>query len=87
MSSARVTVQQQTTKVFKSGNSQAVRLPRDFRVECEEVLIRKQGKNIIISPLPTSWKGFMEDTPPLSDDFSIDAPDLPNDMPRAVLKD
>lgn len=80
-------MQQQTTKVFKSGNSQAVRLPRDFRIECEEVLIRKQGINIIISPLPTSWKGFMEDIPPLSDDFSVEGAELPNDLPRAVLKD
>ena len=80
-------MEQQTTKVFKSGNSQAVRLPRDFRVECEEVLIRKQGKNIIISPLPASWNGFMEDTPPLSDDFSTEGAELPNDMPRTALKD
>lgn len=80
-------MQQQTTKVFKSGNSQAVRLPRDFRVECEEVLIRKQGRNIIISPLPSSWKGFMEDMPPLSDDFSVEGAELPNDVPRASLKD
>ena len=80
-------MQQRITKVFKSDNSQAVRLPRDFRVECEEVLIRKQGRNIIISPLPTSWKGFMDDTPPLSDDFSAEGAELPNDLPRAALTD
>lgn len=77
-------MQQRRTKVFKSGNSQAVKLPCDFRVECGEVLIRKQGRNIIISPLSASWKGFMEDTPPLSDDFSVEGAELPNDLPRAV---
>ena len=82
-----VSMRQQTTKVFKSGNSQAVRLPRNFRVECEEVLIRKQGKNIILSPLPASWAGFMEKIPPLSDDFSIEGAELPNDLPRIALKD
>ena len=80
-------MQEQITKVFKSGNSQAVRLPRDFRLDSDKVLIRKEGKNIVISPLPTSWKGFMDDTPPLSDDFSTEGAQLPNDMPRTVLKD
>ena len=63
---------QQTTKVFKSSNSKAVRLLRDFRVECEESLIGKQERNIITSPFPPSWDGFMEDTLPLSDDFSVE---------------
>ena len=64
-----------------------MRLPRDFRLDSDEVLIRKEGKNIIISPLPTSWRGFMDDTYPLSDDFSTEGAQLPNDMPRTVLKD
>ena len=29
----------------------------------------------------------MEDIPPLSDDFSVEGAELPNDLPRAVLKD
>ena len=67
---------QQITKVFKSGNSQAARLPRDFRVDSDKVLIRKEGRNIIISLSPTSWKGFMDDMPPLPEDFSIDGTQL-----------
>ena len=78
---------QQTTKVFKSGNSQAVRLPRNFRMDSDVVLIRKEGKNIIISPTPASWKGFMDDTSPLSEDFSIEGVQLPDDIPRASIKD
>ncbi|MCY3751449.1 MAG: AbrB/MazE/SpoVT family DNA-binding domain-containing protein [Gammaproteobacteria bacterium] len=80
-------MKQRITKVFKSGNSQAVKLPCDFQVECAEVLIRKQGANIIISPLPTSWKGFMEDISPLSNDFSVEGAELPNDLPRAALQE
>jgi len=77
---------QQITKVFKSGNSQAVRLPRDFRMESNKVLIKKEGKNIIISPIPTSWDGFMDNCT-LSDDFSIVGNRLPDDVPRTSLKD
>ena len=40
-----------------------------------------------ISPLPSSGKGFMEDIPPLSDDFSVEGAELPSDLPRAELKD
>ena len=40
---------EQITKVFKSGNSQAVRLPRDFRLDSDEVLIRKEGRIQVIS--------------------------------------
>lgn len=78
---------QRITKVFKSGNSQAVRLPRDFRLNSDKVLIKKEGKNIIISPVPTSWDGFMDNCLPLSEDFSIKGTTLPDDTPRASLKD
>jgi antitoxin VapB len=42
-----------TAKVFQSGNSQAVRLPKDFRFPAgvEEVSIRRQGDRIILEPL------------------------------------
>lgn len=78
---------QRSTRVFKSGNSQAVRLPRDFRVDSDVVLISKEGKNIVISPMPVSWEGFMDDTSPLSEDFSIEGVQLPNDVSRALIKD
>jgi len=44
-----------TAKVFWSGRSQAVRLPKDFRVDAKEVRIRKQGHRIILEPIPDSW--------------------------------
>jgi len=37
-----------TAKVFKSGNSQAVRLPKDFRLKCRTVQIVKNGSNITL---------------------------------------
>lgn len=55
-----------TAKVFRSGNSQAVRLPKDLRFppETREVSIRREGRQIILEPLerqewPDSfWKAF-----------------------------
>ena len=37
-----------TAKVFMSGNSQAVRLPRDFRVNSDEVEIFRRGDEIVL---------------------------------------
>ncbi|MGA9811883.1 MAG: type II toxin-antitoxin system VapB family antitoxin [Terriglobales bacterium] len=37
-----------TAKVFRSGNSQAVRLPKQFRVKSKEVEIFRRGKEIVL---------------------------------------
>lgn len=39
-----------TAKIFRSGNSQAVRLPKEFRVPEDEVFIKKAGDNIVLIP-------------------------------------
>jgi antitoxin VapB len=38
-------------KIFKNGDSQAVRLPKEYRFHGKEVYIRKDGNNIILSPV------------------------------------
>ncbi|MCP4750142.1 MAG: AbrB/MazE/SpoVT family DNA-binding domain-containing protein [Proteobacteria bacterium] len=38
-------------KLFKNGRSQAVRLPKQFRFEGEEVKVRKEGNKVILEPL------------------------------------
>ena len=43
-----------TAKVFRHGNSQAVRLPKEFRVEGGEVIIRKSGDAVVLLPLGAS---------------------------------
>ncbi len=37
-----------TARVFKSGNSQAVRLPKEFRVEAEELEIFRRGDELVL---------------------------------------
>lgn len=38
-------------KVFWSGRSQAVRLPKEFRFDAKEVRIRKEGDSVILEPI------------------------------------
>lgn len=76
---------QRITKVFQSGNSQAVRLPKEFRIETTEVFVRKEGNAIIITPRPDTWQGFLADSGPLSKDFSVQGTILPKDCARDPL--
>ena len=45
-------------KLFKNGRSQAVRIPRDFELEGDEVLMHKEGRRLIVEPI--SSKSFAE---------------------------
>ncbi|VEN73433.1 Antitoxin VapB2 [Candidatus Desulfarcum epimagneticum] len=67
----------QTAKIFVNGGSQAVRLPKPFRFQTDEVLIKKVGDDIILSPRPESWDDFFTQTALPSDDFMADRRDLP----------
>jgi antitoxin VapB len=49
-----------TTKVFTSGNSQAVRIPRQFRLEDGEVYISKDEEKIVIYPKPKKFASLEE---------------------------
>lgn len=46
----------ETAKIFWSGRSQAVRLPKDFRFDAEEVRIRKHGDAVILEPIANDWR-------------------------------
>ena len=58
-----------TAKVFKSGNSQAVRIPKEFHLESEEVEIRKHGGSLILRPTKKSWAALIESLKKFTDDF------------------
>lgn len=45
-------------KVFKSGNSQAVRLPKEYNFDVEKVRIKKIGSMIILVPEGDVWENF-----------------------------
>lgn len=44
-----------TAKVFWSGRSQAVRLPREYRFEGSAVRIRREGRAVVLEPLAEGW--------------------------------
>jgi antitoxin VapB len=66
----------QIAKIFMNGRSQAVRLPLEFRFDCKEVYIEKQGDAVILGPKPDNlaerWRDFFENTEPFPEDFLVD---------------
>ncbi len=61
-----------TAKIFKTGRSQAVRLPRRYRFAGSEVAIRKEGDCVILSPISKkkALEAFL--ALPCCPDFSIE---------------
>lgn len=57
------------TKVFKSGNSQAVRLPKDLQFHSDEVEIFRRGNDIVLREIPKNLKRALEALGDFSDDF------------------
>lgn len=74
-----------TAKVFISGNSQAIRLPKEFRLETDEVFISRSGDSLILTPRMKSWEGFREGLSGFSDDFVVTG-GLSSDSPRRTLE-
>ena len=44
-----------TAKVFWSGRSQAVRLPKEYRLDTDEVRIRRHGAALVLEPVQHDW--------------------------------
>lgn len=66
-----------TAKVFMTNRSQAVRLPKEYQFSTDEVFIRKEGDDVILSPRPSDWRPYLQTAPLASDEFMSDVEDLP----------
>ncbi|MGO9603477.1 MAG: antitoxin [Candidatus Binataceae bacterium] len=73
-----------TAKIFRTGRSQAVRIPKAYRFDCEEVFIERDGDRVILTPRkrPRSWKEYFSRPSRLPADF----PDRIDDLPPEPIK-
>ena len=62
-------------KIFENGRSQAVRLPKEYRFDCDEVMANKIGDVLILLPTNSKWDSFITAIDMFSDDFMIDRED------------
>jgi antitoxin VapB len=61
-----------TAKLFQNGQSQAVRLPKEFRFDDSEVFIKKTGNVVQLIPRSDSWNSLFSSLNKFSSDFMGD---------------
>ena len=59
----------QIARVFTTGRSQAVRLPKEFRFETDTVMVRRQGKAVILEPVHEWPDNYVQSFAGIPDDF------------------
>jgi len=59
----------ETAKIFKNGQSQAVRLPKGCRFEGSEVYVKKMGDIVLLVPKDKPWELFVNSLDRFTDDF------------------
>ena len=61
-----------SARLFMNGQSQAVRLPKEFRFEGDSVFIQRLGDYVVLIPQDNPWQSMFEATKRFSDDFMDD---------------
>lgn len=59
-------------KIFQSGRSQAVRLPKEFRFNGSEVFVKRIGKAVVLLPIDDAWDSLAQSLDLFSDDYMTD---------------
>jgi len=67
-----------TAKKFRSGNSRAVRILKEFQLEGEEVKIQRKGKSLLLRPEKKPWAALGESLDRFTDDFMKDGRNQPH---------
>lgn len=74
-----------TAKIFKSGNSQAVRLPKAYQFDVSEVQIFRRGDEIVLKRKPQNLVKAFELLTGMSDDFMAEGRSQPSTQEREPL--
>ena len=61
-----------TAKLFQNGQSQAVRLPKEFRFDDDHVFVKKSGNIVVLIPAKNSWDTLIQSLDKFSDDFMVE---------------
>lgn len=57
-------------RVFWTGRSQAVRLPKEFRFETDTVLVHREGQTVVVEPADEWPEGYVDSFSGVPDDFA-----------------
>ena len=74
-----------TAKIFWTGRSQAIRLPKEFRFDVDEVRIRRQGTSVILEPVANDWDWLAAVAGPVDAEFERAVLEQPGEQSRPEL--
>ena len=72
----------QIVKVFKSGNSQAVRIPKEFSIEEQELYIQKIGNTLVLTSMNDPWSSLRKSLTMFSEDVFSNGREQPKNQER-----
>ena len=75
----------ETAKVFENGKSQAVRLPKKFRFNVDEVGVQKLGDAVLLGPKESLWNTFLDGLNSFTPDIFEDGRDQGTQEERETL--
>ena len=71
-----------SSKVFTSGNRQAVLIPKEYEVQEEELYIQRIGRTMILFPKSDPWESFVQSLGEFSEDFMREGRNQPRQQER-----
>ena len=72
-------------KLFENGRSQAVRLPKEYRFEGDEVVINKIGGVVFLMPKDHKWAGMLQSLSLFSEDFMEEGREQEKEQEREMF--
>ena len=76
----------QRTRTFMTGRSQAIRIPFEYRLPDEEIIINRIGDTITLTPVSKLGSSFLHGLDSFSDDFMAEGrPEQSHELPRVEL--
>ena len=73
-------------KIFQNGQSQAVRLPKEFRFNSKEVWIKRMGNAVVLIPLEGTWDTLIASLDMFPPDFMLDRQQPKNPQIREPIE-
>lgn len=76
----------ETAKLFANGRSQAVRLPKNYRFDGDEVLIKRVGEAVVLMPCKHPWQTLIDSLDQFEPGFKMERNQPHEQQKRAALK-
>ena len=75
-----------TTRTFMTGRSQAIRIPMEYRLPDEEIVINRVGDTITLTPVSKLGSTFLQALDSFTDDYMAEGrPEQTSEWPKAEL--